>query len=1122
MTMKTITRFALLAALFCATGAAAQPYSDHSRLSSGSWHKIPIAKTGVYKIVPGDISALDGASCSSILVCGGPGSMLSDNNTLSQPDDLVPAAIQLTDADGNGRFDGSDYLLFYAEAAQVWRYNEGSRRFEYTPHPYASTNCYYVGTAEDIGSQARIRSATASTSNCGSISTCTAVAVIHQDKINPNGTGQQWMADKFTNSVRERSYTATLPAVVPGSEILARYALAAISSASSQFELKYGSDVRRHALGPGSSRQTFLEAFTARESREITLGITFVPRESNAEGYFDFIEFNTLVPITCGSEQTFIRNCQQLGSGNSARFEGSSSGGSVTVWDVTDPVQPQAVPTTQDGGRLSFFAATDIARTFVAFTPAGALRPSGITAMQPQDIHGAETPDYVIVSHPDFLDQAERLADLHRTREGLDVLVLTTEQVYDEFSSGKQDPMAIRQMMRCLRSHSDDNVSPRYLLLFGKGTYDNRDILGTRQRTVVTYETPASISDESASFASDDLFGHLDDNAAGPFAGPLSVGIGRLPAKTPAEAAHFVDKIEGYMEKRDLARSDIRGDWRNSICLLADDADPSCPGDTDFAVSSEITARLITQQHPHFNIDRIYADAYIQQSGADGSFYPDVNNALRQRMNYGCLLLNYIGHGSAQYIGTERYVTITDIDKYTNRDRLAFVVTSTCSFGKYDQAEGVSGAEAFLLADAAAVGIISASRPISHIQQFNTNTCLFALDPQNTVGDALRMAKNATSTSHAILLLGDPALRLSIPRNRVVVTAVNGHPVTTGQTDSAEVLSRVTIDGEIHGPDGTLLSDFDGEVFPIVFDRQTSSRTLANDNDSTEVDFVQQKNVLYKGREKVRGGRFSYSFIVPRDVPYKYDYAKLSHYARNQHDDATGAYGQLMLGGFNEDMEMAELHPQVSLYINDPSFRDGGMVNETPTLYAHLTDSIGINAAGSGLGHDITAIIDGNPYSIVSLNDFYEADIDDSRNGSIRYTLGKLDDGSHTLTLKCWNIFNYSGSASINFRVANDRTPQTDAFAAAPNPARDRTTFRIEHNQPDGIRAAAIDIYDMHGSRVRHLAPVPAEGSTLLLCPWDFANDLGAPVPCGIYTARATITTAKGEHLTEVAKIIRH
>ena len=316
------------------------------------------------------------------------------------------------------------------------------------------------------------------------------------------------------------------------------------------------------------------------------------------------------------------------------------------------------------------------------------------------------------------------------------------------------------------------------------------------------------------------------------------------------------------------------------------------------------------------------------------------------------------------------------------------------------------------------------------------------------------------------------------------------------------------------------MTDFDGIIYPIVFDREVKCRTLANDNDSTEVDFVQQKNVLYKGSETVTAGHFSYSFIIPRDVSYHYDYAKLSHYARTSDADATGQYGNIMFGGFNEDMVITEMYPTIELFISDTNFRNGGMTNETPTLYARLKDSIGINAAGSGLGHDITAMVDGNPYSTIVLNDFFEPDITDSRNGEIRYTLGKLDNGHHTLTLKCWNIFNFSSSATIEFYVANDRTPQIGLFQAAPNPASRRTTIRVEHNQPGAIQSASIDIYDIKGCLVRSV--VPATCDCTLTYDWDFTAANGSLVPRGIYVARVAITTTDGQHLTQTAKIVRN
>ena len=1112
-----------LMAMLLATQLWAQPFASHSQLASGNWFKIAVNTTGVYKLTTADIPSLNNAHCDQIALYGAPGGQLSVHNSDAHFDDLVPAAIQIADANNNGIFENGDYLLFYGEAPGVWRYSNAEQRFEYTPHAYANYNYYYITTDNTSAtSELRVQPYPHTSANQGDIRTYTGIAMIHEDKTNVNGGGQIWMSDKFTSSLRDRSYKLTLPGTPQSSSLLVRYAMSSNSSYNSKYLITSGSTTREHLFYQGETYKAILEQFPAGNNKEIDLTCSFVPYESSAVGYLDFIEINCLVPLAYSGSQTFFRNVQQLGEGNVSRFVCNGNSNGVMIWDVTHPSQPVALDITPGNGNFAFLASTAEAGTYIAFTASSAEKPASIASIDNQDIHGEPVPDYVIVSHHDFLDQAERLADLHRIQEGMSVLVVTQEQVFNEFSSGRPDPIAIRQMLRHFRSKgASSNTTPRYLLLFGKGTFDNRDINNLGLKTVITYESSVSFGDEARTYASDDFVGFLDDDE-GDEGSTLDISIGRLPAKNEAEAAHMVNKIERYMAKNDLLDNAVRGDWRNYVCLLADDADPSCPGDKEFAESSEITADTLKVLYPTFNIDRIYADSYVQQSGADGSYYPDVNNALRKRLNYGCLLLNYIGHGSYNYIGTERYMEFNDIDQYTNNDRLAFFVTSTCSFGHYDLVDGICGAEKFLLADAAGIGVVAASRPISHIQRFNTDVCIHALNTENTIGDALRIAKNKTYTSPAIALFGDPALRLSVPQNSVVVTHINGQPVDADRTDSIEVLSHVTIEGEIRNAQGALMDNFDGEIYPIVFDRETQCRTLANDNEETEVDFVQQKNILFKGREKVEKGRFSYSFIIPRDVSYQYGYAKLSHYARNDHDDAAGQYSNLMFGGFNESTVISELHPHIDLFINDTNFRDGGLTNESPTLYARLKDSIGINAAGSGLGHDITVTLDGNPYSTVTLNDFFETDINDSRNGEVRYTLEKLDNGPHTLTLKCWNIFNYSSSADIRFVVANDRQEQIGQVFSTPNPAHDRTTIRIEHNLPSAIQSATLEIFDIWGCCLLSTDLTPAEGSYVLAYNWDFTAPARGLVTKGIYIARAIITTTDGQQLQQICKIIKN
>lgn len=1121
--LLSTTLLLLWGVLGCPESAAQNDYASHSKLAEGSWYKIPVATSGVYVVTTADVAELYGTPCSRIALFGAPGEMLSSSNMASHPDDLVPAAIEVVDVNGNGTFEMDDYILFYGESPNTWRYVNGDQRFEYFPHAYANNNYYYL-TPDYSQADASLRLRdTTFTANTGSpISTYTALALYHEENVNPVEGGQLWMADKFTNSLASRSYTLEFPST-PGSTVEARYGLAHISNYSGQFGFQVGPETWANTFDAYTSYNTFKRNLTAITGKQVNLTITYTPRENTATGYLDFIELSALVPMAYSGGQQFFRNCQQLQDGNISQFAGTGYAEGMRLWDVTQPSQPYNLSIQSSGSNnFSFTAPTATPRTFLAFTKEDAVHPSGIETVESQDIHGADVPEYVIVTHQDFVQQAEKLANLHRAKESMNVLVVTQEEVFNEYSSGRPDPIAIRQMMRNLRKKDPNGQNPRYLLLFGKGTFDNRNIMGSSQLTAITYQYPSIELSDIAAYPSDDVYGYLDDNTAGVFEGNLSVGIGRLPAKTVAEAEHLVDKIDGYMNKRDFAQSSVRGDWRNYVTLLADDADPSTPSDSVFASDAEKLGRSIKSRYPQLNIDKIFADAYIQQSGADGSYYPEVNNALRQRLNYGTLVLNYIGHGSDKYIGTERYMEFTDIDKYTNTDRLIFFVTSTCSFGHFDLIDDICGAEAFLLADAAGIGILTAARPIHHTHPFNSRACLYSLDPNNTIGDALRLAKSQVSASHCIALLGDPALHLSIPTNKVVVTQINGREVDSTAIDSVEVLSRVTVEGEIRNSDGNLATDFNGTIYPIVFDREVKSSTLANDNDSTEVEFYQQKNILYKGRETVSGGRFSYSFIIPRDVAYHYDYAKLSHYARSDNDDASGQYGNIMFGGFNEDTELTELHPTVELYINDTNFRNGGLTNETPTLYAHLSDSIGINAAGSGIGHDITAIIDDNPYSTITLNDYYEPDIQDSRNGDVYYTLGKLEEGVHTLTVKCWNIFNYSGSATISFVVANDRQKQIGQFSAAPNPAHERTSIRIEHNMTNDVQSAIVDIYDIRGHHLRQFSPALVDNSCVIACPWDFRAANGALVPKGIYIARVMLTTTSGEVLTQTTKVVRN
>lgn len=1072
-----------------ATVAAAQG----SVLRSGSWWQLTTAEEGLYRLTTAEVPGLRGASIDSLGVYGRGGGMLPLSNRQVPTGDMPALAIDVADHNGNGRFDDGDELLFYGMGADRWYYSASNVRWMHERHAYATHNCYYLTTSAPAAHRIATANGTDATAE---VATYTDVALIDNDLVNIFSTGQLWMGEKFTSSLPSRTFSLELAGNADG-EVKVRYGLANQSTAASQFTV--GTTGYSNVVGI-SSVGAYVTTMDAIESnaRSFTFTISFTPGVSTAQGYLDFIELSGHAPLAFGGGQLLVRNDQVPAA--TARFRMSGATAGTRVWEVSTCGAERELAL--EAGAWSDSAVAG--RVYVVFDGSRYLTPSGISALTNQNLHGAEAADMVLVAHPTLLAQAERLAQLHEIFDGLSTLTVSDRQVYNEYSSGKQDPMALRALLRDLKGRHPDRA-PRYLLLMGSGTFDNRHLLGDEVPTVVTYETAYSFDEDGISYCSDDIMGYLADDGQGSTSEPLEVSVGRLPAKSVAEATHMVDKIEHYMTRRDLLDDSQRGDWRNYVALLSDDADPGHPGDSAFAHSNEVVAATIGQRYPQLNIDKLYADAYHQSSGAIGSYYPDLNNALRQRINNGCLLLNYIGHGSTTYIGTERFIELSDIDTYTNIDRLPLFVTSTCSYGRFDRPDQLSGAEACLLAPAAAVAVISASRPISHIERFNNDVVNFALDPHNTIGDALRLAKNRTTVAQCIGLMGDPALRLSQPENRVVVTHINSRPVVDGVDDTATVLSRVTVSGEVQDSTGALLADFDGTIYPIVFDRTMRSRTLANDNPGTEVGFTQQKNILYRGSHRVEGGRFEYSFIVPQDVAYQYDYAKLSHYAKSASDHASGSYGRLLLGGLNDTVDVGTSAPAIRLFIGDTHFIDGGITDANPTLVALLADSTGINA-GSGLGHDITAVLDGNPGSLVVLNALYEPDVAHAGCGSVSYRFTGLTPGRHTLTLKAWNIFNRSAEATVNFVVHSPDTLTLSDLHCYPNPARERTEFMLEVNNTSRVVSAELQIYSSRGQLLAtHTPSISADGYTVGPVAWDLTA-----VPPGLYLARIIVTDSEG------------
>jgi hypothetical protein len=157
---------------------------------------------------------------------------------------------------------------------------------------------------------------------------------------------------------------------------------------------------------------------------------------------------------------------------------------------------------------------------------------------------------------------------------------------------------------------------------------------------------------------------------------------------------------------------------------------------------------------------------------------------------------------------------------------------------------------------------------------------------------------------------------------------------------------------------GNVMTDFNGTLYPTVYDKPVTYQTLKNDPSSLVRNFALQKNVIYNGKASVKNGVFTFSFIVPKDISYQYGFGKVSYYAENGIIDAHGYKNDVMIGGVADSTSGDVVGPEVKIYMNDDKFVFGGITDENPSILVKLEDEHGVNTVGTGIGHDITGTLD--------------------------------------------------------------------------------------------------------------------------------------------------------------------
>ena len=1109
-----------------AKATSIRTYAQNSVLAQGKFVKIKIVDSGIYKLTYEDLVSM-GVNPANVRVFGYGGGVLDQSFLSPKIDDLPELAIYMNKG-SDGIFNAGDYILFYAQGINNWTYDSSKSMFTHTRNSYSNYGYYFITSDAGIGKKITDNQITLPSSPIiNSVQEFTDYQVYEKDLINLTTSGKEFYGEAF-NDITSYNLVFNFPNAVITNSTMARLDVAASSSSSSSFSLALNGNQSKllsvYSISDGDNYTKGVAAtgvFSYTPQNDVfTFQVGYNKSASTSIGYLNYLEVNARRKLVMAGSVMQFQNVDYLNQSSYNQYYISNTNSNTLIWDITDQQNISSIPTQLVNGKMSFIDSGNTLKTYLAIDPTVSSafpKPEIVGVVPNQNLHSIAQSDMVIITHPDFLSQAQILAQAHRDKDKLSVSVVTTEQVYNEFSSGTPDATAYRWITkmlydRALNSGNSANL-PKYLLLFGRGTFDNRKLLLTSgDNFILTYQADNSLV-TTTSYVTDDYFALLDDNDGSQIpANLMDIGVGRFPVTTVQQATDVVNKTIGYMNNQD------KGDWKNQLCFLADDGDASL-----HAKQADSIAVSIGRNFPAFQVNKIYLDAFHQEVNASGQSYPIAKEELLNSIQSGLFLLDFTGHAGPLGITNETVLSLSDVKKMTNKHLFLFI-GATCDFLQYD-IQTVSGGEQVLLnPNGGGIGILSAARPVYASQNFVLNklVCENLFKKQNgkqlRIGDIISYAKNNVGTEInklSYVYMGDPAVMLNYPTNFQVQTSKINNSTTLGN-DTLRALSVDSVQGFIADDKGNLVNNFNGTLHAVVYDKAQRVVSLNNEGDGG-LTFTDRSNKLFSGNAQIKDGVFKYSFMLPKDIKYNYGGGRIDYYAQDDINnvEAQGKFENFIVGGTSKVFVNDTIGPTVKLYLNSENFVSGDKVNETPLLIANVTDIDGINTVGSGIGHDITVKIDQDPSQMYVLNDFFEASTDSYSDGIVKYKLPLMTDGKHTLSFKVWDLLNNSTEQNIDFEVVTGLAPQIFSISNYPNPVKTKTNIVVKHDRPETILSTTVEIFDLSGRKIWSFSQSNADTIS-----WDLISGDGRKVKSGIYLYKVSIRTSDSDVTSKTNKML--
>ncbi len=872
---------------------------QNSVLSEGYWFKLAIDQSGIYKINYNDLLSYGISPAQinpkKIQIYGNGNGMLPEANNAFRYHDLKENAIFVF-GENDEVFDQGDYILFYGEGPTDWKLNEATGYFDHQVNYYSDYTYYFITIGTEVGKRI-INQAEPPGNPTQTIQMFNDYFEHEEENHNLIRSGKTWYGEIFSETT-SYTFNPNIVNLLTDFPVHLKSSFANRSFVNCSMEISADgeavSTVVLTSIFPSSTKYAQKKTDTISffvNNPAFELNFTYNQPNDSAIAWLDYFELNFINALSINGNQLKFRSLASLGAGEVSLFEITNADVSTQVWNVTDPINISEIDGLLLGDQLDFKVATDSLLEFIAFSGTEFESPEFIGEVENQNLHGLNPVDYIIITTEDFLEPAQQIADFHQTQDGLMSEVVMINQIYNEFSSGAQDITAIRDFIRYMYDQSSGE-SPNYVLLFGDASYDFKDRIENNTNFVPTFQTTESLN-TSASASWDDYFSWLDEEEG--TTGTADIAVSRIPVKTFDEAQSAVNKIIHYSLNSEF------GDWKNRIMFMADDADGNLHQE-----QADSLALVLSAGFGVININKNYLDFYELVQTPEGPRYPVANEKLNNAIDDGLLILNYTGHGGVLSWAHERVLTLEDIQDWQNISRLPFLITSTCQFSLFDDPAVVSGGEAALLKeDGGCIAIFGQSRLAYSQSNFVVNKYIFEyigsddFKTNKRFGDIFKYVKQNTGNqiaTYANSFLGDPALKINFPDNKVVTNAINGINLPVA-LDTIHPGDQITVEGILEDGLGNPLNNFNGNLMVTVFERPYLRQTLGNSNTSYITDIEVQDSIMIELQAEVVNGQFEYAFTVPSNPSQEYGTIKLSHYAFNQVEDASGYFSEIMVGG---------------------------------------------------------------------------------------------------------------------------------------------------------------------------------------------------------------------------------